>query len=136
MDRIVRPDWDTFTQQYAGVLIACTCGQILHTFEQVRAHWESGHFDYVVKDSEATVIRDLTTELAECRERLANERLIMLGRLTCWLSQISSRKELFCFGVHDVSDDSIRRLTLNELAQLTQWAIDTVLPDIEKESDG
>ena len=50
---MIRPDWNTFD---AGIKspVSCNCGQILHTREAVREHWQRGHFDYVEPQQAAT----------------------------------------------------------------------------------
>lgn len=44
--RMVRPGWYEFVKKTSGGYLQCTCGRVLQTFEQVRDHWQLGHFDY------------------------------------------------------------------------------------------
>ena len=46
----VRPDFDELCKQLSGAYVACSCGHILETFEQVREHWQLGHFDMVQEE--------------------------------------------------------------------------------------
>ena len=46
--RTARPAFDDVCK-VAGY-IACSCGAILGSFDQVREHWSRGHFDYMIDD--------------------------------------------------------------------------------------
>lgn len=45
--KIVRPPWEEIVAELSGCYVACSCGHILQTFEEVREHWQRGHYDYV-----------------------------------------------------------------------------------------
>lgn len=40
-----REPWEEFQRKHFGGYVGCSCGSILQTCEQVREHWQSGHFD-------------------------------------------------------------------------------------------
>jgi hypothetical protein len=42
---MTRPDWHELVKQTSGAYLSCSCGQILQTMNQVRMHWQFGHFD-------------------------------------------------------------------------------------------
>ena len=44
---MIRPKWKDFVEDVAGNYVACSCGQILQNFDQLRDHWQAGHFDYL-----------------------------------------------------------------------------------------
>lgn len=44
---MVRPTWDEVIASLPSAYIACTCGIVLQTYEQLRGHWQAGHFDYL-----------------------------------------------------------------------------------------
>lgn len=52
VERTMRPDWDTFIKSCLGVYVICFCGKTLKTVEELRAHWEQGHFDYNIANLE------------------------------------------------------------------------------------
>lgn len=42
-----RPEWDAFASraQKGGGILICNCGTNLLTLQQIREHWQQGHFD-------------------------------------------------------------------------------------------
>ncbi len=44
---MMRPEWWEFSNKVEGNLI-CSCRMALTTMEQIRHHWQMGHFDYEV----------------------------------------------------------------------------------------
>ena len=52
--RMVREDWYAFigncTRGGPGVTL-CSCGSSLWTQQELRSHWQEGHFDCVAKES-------------------------------------------------------------------------------------
>lgn len=56
-----RPDWSTYAAKAAGAYVSCSCGQILQTADQVRAHWQLGHGDEVVSRdaAEPSVVEEM-----------------------------------------------------------------------------
>lgn len=50
--KTIRPDWYKLLTRTAGAYVACTCGQILQTQEQLREHYQRGHFDTYKDDEE------------------------------------------------------------------------------------
>lgn len=44
MTKLIRPKWSIFAD-IQGYLV-CPCGNILKTMDEIRFHWQAGHFDY------------------------------------------------------------------------------------------
>jgi len=45
MSKPTRPPWKEFVNACIPGYVACTCLSILKTIDEIRLHWEAGHFD-------------------------------------------------------------------------------------------
>jgi len=55
VSNMVRPDWSTFRGRFQQPsFVRCSCGETLQSFNQLRDHWQFGHFDEVKKEETNT----------------------------------------------------------------------------------
>ena len=49
-----RPTWGEICKKYLsfGGYVICSCHHVLQTIENVKEHWQQGHFDIDVKEKE------------------------------------------------------------------------------------
>lgn len=74
MNKVTRPSWEEITKNINGY-IACSCMSILKSIEEVRTHWEAGHFD-IWEEPEITgaYVTELEEKLEKAKEALRSIR--------------------------------------------------------------
>jgi hypothetical protein len=59
-----RPNYHKLISDFVGSYVACSCGLTLITQEEIRDHWQLGHFDYTV-DEDEEYLEEINKEIRE-----------------------------------------------------------------------
>ena len=107
---MIRPSWENIAKMFYGSYVGCSCGQTLQTQEQLRNHWQLGHFDFIEKNVNDGWI-DVKYQLPEEDGRYLVSHRLFAGKNDSIEEIMYFHKETGEFGSEKLGDWSMPTVT-------------------------